>query len=170
MTALDPLANLARWVTWCYEARGPEGKLTKIPHGSGGKPAKADDCSTWLTRAEAEALAAKIVNERGGGVGLELGDLGFDQHVIGFDLDSCISRANGSATIAPWAQQLLEAIPSYAEISPSGNGIKLLAYAATEDVRPFLNLIGVHPDPIKISRFLTLRSRVSSRPQPRRER
>jgi hypothetical protein len=146
MTALDDLAAERRWVAWRYETRGPEGKPTKIPYGRGGKPAKADDSATWLTRAEAEALAAKIVNGHGGGTGLELGDVGFDQHIIGFDLDSCISREDGSNLIAPWAQRLIEAIPSYGEISPSGNGIKLLAYAATEDVRPFLDAIGVQPD------------------------
>jgi putative DNA primase/helicase len=135
---LDSLADEPRWVAWRSEERG--GRLTKIPYSPGGGKAKADDPSTWGTRAEAEAGAQRLVNGLGGGIGIELGDLGFDIYLGGLDLDSCIA-ADG--TLAPWAAAILDAVPSYGERSPSDQGIKLFFYIMTEHVRPFLNLIGV---------------------------
>jgi putative DNA primase/helicase len=139
MSALDHLADHERWVGWRNEPRG--NKLTKIPYGRAGK-ARADDPATWVTRAEAEAIARRIVNGRGGGVGIELGDIGGDQHLAGIDLDSCLSEGE----LAPWAAAILQLADSYAEISPSGGGLKMFFYIATEDVRWFLDLIGVAAD------------------------
>ena len=80
MSAFDPLATTARWVAWVNELRGE--KSTKVPHSPHGGMAKSDDPSTWGTRAEAEAKAAKIVNGLGGGIGYELGDLGGSHDVV----------------------------------------------------------------------------------------
>jgi hypothetical protein len=139
-STLDHLAQSRRWVAWRNELRGE--KPTKIPYAPGGRRAKADDPATWGTRSEAEARARRIVNGQGGGVGIELGDIGADQYLAGIDLDSCMS--NG--TIAPWAAAILELLDSYAEISPSGSGLKLFCYIETVDVRWFLDLIAVEQD------------------------
>jgi putative DNA primase/helicase len=141
MSAFDSFANEQRWIAWRNENRG--GKLTKVPYGVGGKPAKANDPATWLFLGDANALEKRIANGHGGGVGLELGDLGSDLSIDGADLDSCID-ANGA--IAPWAKTILDALDTYAEVSPSGAGIKAFFYIANENVRPFLELLGVAPD------------------------
>jgi len=138
--ALKMLASERRWVAWRNEERG--GKYTKVPYAPSGLKAKADDPSTWGTRPAAEACARRIVNGLGGGVGIELGDLGADQHLAGMDLDSCLQDGD----VAPWAAAILNAVDSYAETSPSGRGLKIFFYVATEDVRWFLDLIGVEPD------------------------
>lgn len=140
MTALDALAEVARWVAWRNEARGKNGKPTKVPYGRGGKKAKADDPATWVVRAEAADLARRLVNGQGGGVGIELGDVGADTFLAGVDLDSCIGD---DGTLSPWAAAILDAVGSYAEISPSGRGIKAFAYIGSEDVRPFLDRLGI---------------------------
>ena len=142
MSALELFAGALRWVAWRNEPRGPENKITKVPYGANGKRAKADDPATWLTRAAASALAQKLINGAGGGIGYQLGDHGGDLHIVGVDLDSC-RNADGSLT--PWAHAILDVIPSYCEISPSGGGVKLFFYIASEDVRPFLDRIGVDP-------------------------
>ena len=49
MTALDAFAGEPRWVAWRNELRGS--KLTKVPYAPDGKKAKADDSTTWGTRA-----------------------------------------------------------------------------------------------------------------------
>jgi hypothetical protein len=144
MSAFADFADIARWVAWHNEPRGPGQKLTKVPYGAGAKPAKADDPGTWLTRPAAAALAERIINGLGGGIGFELGDIGNDLYIIGLDLDSCISSE--PRKIADWARSLIAATATYYEISPSGKGVKLFAYAASEDVRPFLDLIGVLAD------------------------
>src|SRR5262245_50170950 len=104
MSALDPLADEPRWVAWRNEKRGPDGKLTKVPYGAAGKPAKADDPTTWVTRREATALAQRIVDGLGGGPGIELGDLGADLHLAGVDLDSCLDE---TGCLSLWAEKIL---------------------------------------------------------------
>ena len=138
MTPLDLLADEPRWVAWRNEDRGR--KPTKIPYAPKGQRAKADDPSTWGTRAEAEARAAKIINGQGGGIGIQLGDVGADMYLAGVDLDSCLV-ADG--TLAQWAENILVAVPSYAEVSPSGCGIKAFFFCTADDVRPFLELVGI---------------------------
>jgi hypothetical protein len=137
MTALDRLAEEPRWVAWRSEERG--GRPTKIPYAATGGMAKTDDPSTWATRAAAERQAARIVNGADGGVGIVLGDVGDTMHLVGIDLDSCLG-ADGQ--IAPWAVEILAAAASYAEISPSGRGVKVFFFVASDEVRPFLDRIG----------------------------
>jgi putative DNA primase/helicase len=138
--ALDALARERRWVAWRSELRG--GKPTKVPYAPNGKKAKSDDPASWGTRAEAEATAARLVNGQGGGIGIELGDLGSDIHLAGIDLDSCLSE---DGKLAAWAQAILDLVPSYTETSPSGRGLKSFVYVGSEDVRPFLERIGAQP-------------------------
>jgi hypothetical protein len=108
----------------------------------GGGKAKASDPSTWGTRAAAEMRLKEFKTPLGGGVGIVLGDLGVDIHLGGLDLDSCLGEA---LTCAGWAEAIMAAVPSYGEVSPSGTGLKLFFYVGSEDVRPFLDQIGVLP-------------------------
>ena len=119
---LSTLATFPRWVAWQTEGRGPKGKPTKVPYGPGGAKAKADDPATWGTREAAEARAPQLPRPFGsGGVGLELGD--HAGHAIGgIDLDTC--RAE-TGDLAPWALEVMQRFPTYAEVSPSGSGVKL---------------------------------------------
>ena len=141
MAALDALAGEPRWVAWRNELRAR--KLTKVPYAPDGRKAKADDPSTWGIRTAAESRAKKIVNGQGGGIGIQLGDLGADMHLCGIDLDSCILE---DGALAPWAAEIVSAVPTYSERSPSGRGLKMFFYVASEDVRPFLDRIGASPD------------------------
>ena len=70
-----------------------------------------------------------------------LGTVASDVLMWGIDLDLCLHRESGEA--ADWACAILHRIDSYAEISPSGSGLKLFAYAAIEERRPFLDRLGV---------------------------
>ena len=90
--AFDPFATVPRWVGWREEPRSDDpSKKTKVPYSptQGGK-AKANDPTTWGTRAQAEELEKRIVNGRGGGVGIQLGDLGGGTWLSGIDLDTCL--------------------------------------------------------------------------------
>jgi hypothetical protein len=142
MTVLDLLADKRRWIAWRSETRN--GKATKIPYSPHGGKAKADDPSTWGTRAEAESMARLLTKGTGGGIGIQLGDLGHGNLLLGgIDLDSCI--ADGGAVV-PWAAAILSALPTYAEKSPSGCGVKLFFCVERGAVRPFLDRLGVNPD------------------------
>jgi predicted P-loop ATPase len=77
------------------------------------------------------------------GIGIQLGDLGADTHLCGIDLDSCIAD---DGALASWAAEIVSAVPTYTERSPSGRGLKMFFYMTREDVRPFLDRIGVPPN------------------------
>src|SRR4051812_31982196 len=128
--AFDEFANLPRWVDWRNEDRN--GRATKVPYSPHGGPAKADDPRTWGTRSEAEARAHKLVNgQGGGGIGIELGDLGDGTSLGGIDLDTCCDE---DGTFEPWALDVIERFGSYTEISPSGTGAKVFFQYRTDDL------------------------------------
>jgi predicted P-loop ATPase len=129
-----------RWVTWRSELRN--GKLTKVPYTPAtGTRAKADDPSTWGTRLEAERAVPRIVNGMGGGIGLQLGELGDGLSLGGVDLDTC-RGADGE--IAPWAAEVLEHLRSYAEVSPSGTGAKIFFAYPTDQLQALRAAMGKH--------------------------
>ena len=141
--ALDPYAPVRRWVAWQLQTNG-DGKTKKPPFylNGAGKPEYADptDAKTWMTQAQAEALARQLGNKAG--IGLVLGDLGTGAFICGIDLDTCIDK---DGKLAPWAEQILAESVTYAEVSPSTTGIKVFFACKSENVRPFLDLIGVAP-------------------------
>lgn len=111
-----------RFVCWKYEQR--KGKLTKPPMRSNGRQyAKNDTPATWDTY---EACAANVERRDDiEGLGPVLGDLGDGRHLVGVDLDNGIDPETGEAR--PWAQEVIDGIGSYTEISPSGTGYKIFA-------------------------------------------
>ena len=132
-------------------------KLTKVPYAPDGRRSKANNPSTWGIRAAAEACAANIVKGSGGGIGIQLGDLGIGLCLCGIDLGSCIAE---DGRVAPWGAEILSAIPTYTERSPSGRGVKIFFYLPTEQVRPFLDRIGVPPNRMRKKSSLSARSGV----------
>ena len=114
--ALDALRDERVWVAWDDEGGR---KVPKSPHGGN---ARTNDPSTWGTYAEAEAVRAKNGYS---GVGLMLTD-GY----IGIDLDGVIEDGE----LADWARDIVESLDSYAEVSPSGTGVHVIAWADPEQV------------------------------------
>ena len=109
--ALRRLAGAEQWVAW--DNVGGR-KVPKSPHGGN---AKSNDPSTWGSFEEAASAA-----EANGftGVGIELGG-----GLVGIDLDGCVHDGR----VDPWAQEIIDSVASYAELSPSGTGVHVLAYA-----------------------------------------
>ena len=139
--ALTTLAEHARWVTWRNELRN--GKSTKVPYSPrNGHKAKADDPTTWGTRAEAEAAVPRLVNGSGGGIGLQLGVLGDGRAIGGIDLDTC-RAADG--TLEPWAAEVVSRIGSYTEISPSGTGAKVFFIFSAAELASLRAIMGKKP-------------------------
>ena len=131
LVTLQTLAASPRWVSWRNELQ-PDGKLRKTPYMPGeSRKAEVDNPETWRPRDEAIAHAELIVDpDLGGGVGLELGDLGNGLALGGVDLDTC--RAPGG-TIDDWAVSVIQRLATYAEVSPSGTGVKCFFVYETID-------------------------------------
>lgn len=120
MTAFDDLANERRWVLWRWVYR-PQG-ATKVPFQRSGVPASSTDPSTWAKLTDLEGAQGYS------GVGIMLTGDGLG----GIDLDHCRDRDTGR--IDDWAMEIIRDFASYAEISPSGTGVKILAAGAPAQI------------------------------------
>lgn len=109
------LTDLDHWVLWRNEGRN--GDTTKIPYHMENRKAKANDKNTWTSFQIAHARYAK-----GGfdGIGFEFHA---DDPFCGIDLDGCRDPETGR--VADWAREIVLALNSYAEISPSQTGVKI---------------------------------------------
>jgi hypothetical protein len=104
---IPALAELARSPAWvCWRAMQRKGKLTKVPFTPAGSAASTTDPRTWSRYAE--CFAAAFVRGDHDGIGRVL--TGRDD-LIGIDLDD--------------QRDPLPGIVSYAELSPSGNGLHI---------------------------------------------
>ncbi len=109
-----------RWAPWRAVWNVKRQKFDKIPahakppyHGI--STAKPERWSTYDV-----ALKAHTDNP---GVFGGLGYVMTTPHgVVGIDLDNCVE----DNTIAPWAQEVIDRLASYTELSPSGNGLRIL--------------------------------------------
>lgn len=104
-----------RWVLWRTETR--DGKPTKVPYQTNWTRADSTDPSTW---ADFETAMGRYLHFREyvGGIGFVLGD-GW----VGVDIDGCIDE---SGDVSREAREIVEALGSYTELSPSGRGIHII--------------------------------------------
>lgn len=107
-----------QWVAWNLEAPKAGRKATKVPKDpQNGGNASCDSPDTWGTFDQALSLARR---HNLSGIGFEFS---VDDPFAGIDLDGC--RDPESGTIAEWAQTIIDRMDSYAEVSPSGSGVKI---------------------------------------------
>lgn len=121
--ALDQLKARPQWITWTYVWKdGPEGKpgkWTKPPLSAHvGRPAKggAQNPDNWGTFDQAVATQRR---HQLAGVGYVITR---DDNITGIDIDHCI---NDSGSYNETAAEVLSYAETYAEVSPSGEGIRL---------------------------------------------
>jgi NrS-1 polymerase HBD domain len=114
------LRALNRWVVWRWvwkkdknKGQGGWDKPPVNPHN--GRPADATDQAAWMTFDQARALAPKL----GSGIGFALGT---DGPYCGVDLDKVI---DDQGEVAGWAQDVVDRLASYTEITPSLRGLRV---------------------------------------------
>jgi hypothetical protein len=142
-----------QWVVWRYtwkpdkkskDGSGKKGDWDKPPFDAKtGKLASTTDPLTWATFEQAwNAYRSGDWD----GIGLVLTDgLG----LVGIDLDGCRDRDSG--VIEPWAQEIIDEAGSYAETSPSGRGIRVIA----KGVKPVGRCRKGHVEMYSTGRYLT---------------
>lgn len=113
---LAELKGVKQWVAFRFEERN--GKRTKVPvNPHTGGNAQTNNPETWGTLAQAqEAVKAYGVD----GVGFV-----FANGYFGIDLDHVIDPE--ARTIKSYAQDIIDTVDSYTELSPSGTGIHIIA-------------------------------------------
>lgn len=111
-----------RWGGWRLEHRN--GKPTKVPWSIVGRPHEAASTKPedWCDFPEAAAFYVRRTKPIMTGLGFRLGE-GW----AGVDLDGC--RDPESGTIHPWAQDVINRLDSYTEVSPSQTGVKVFLVA-----------------------------------------
>ena len=111
------MRDLRQWLCWRSEER--DGKPTKVPYSPAtGKRADSTVPETWTGYQE----AVRACKEKGyGGIGFVFtsGD-----DLCGVDLDRCLNPEIGE--MESLAQEIIEALDSYTEVSPSGTGVHVL--------------------------------------------
>src|SRR5262249_21734032 len=117
-TALQHFAPQDLWVIWRWK-KTKKGKLTKPLYQARAPKqlAKSDDPSTW-----APFDAALTVYNSGQADGIGLCLLNTDLAV--FDADDC--RNSGNGALEPAAERLIKRANTYTEITPSGNGLRII--------------------------------------------
>lgn len=107
-----------RWVLWSYSLK--DGKWAKVPKKPDGRNASTTNTATWCT-----FEVARTAYGRGGfdGAGIVLtGEpLGNGLYLIGMDFDHCL---NGGV-LDEDPRRAIDRLDTYAEISPSGEGVRL---------------------------------------------
>lgn len=105
-----------QWVCWKYVTR--DGKATKVPFMPSGVPASSTDPESWSTLQQCVDAAGYE------GVGFVFEE---DGPFVGIDIDGC--RDPDSGTLEPWAKEVVVELGTYAEVSPSKTGVKMIGMA-----------------------------------------
>jgi primase-polymerase (primpol)-like protein len=114
------LRERPQWVVWRATPR-PNGEAAKRPYSAhNGRLASVTDPATWGIFQEAQAAF-----ERGGysGIGFVFTE---SDPFTGIDLDDCFGE---SGELSQEALAIVEALDSYAELSPSGRGLHIIVEA-----------------------------------------
>ena len=114
----DALKAMPRWVLWRYKKiKKPNGEFvwSKVPFTTNNGHASSTNPVTWCSFNEA---ADALLMGDYDGLGIVLGG---DLH--GIDLDDCRDPKTGE--LNEFAQEVINRIQGYAEVSPSGTGLKI---------------------------------------------
>jgi hypothetical protein len=116
LTVPEELAALDQWVIWRLLTR--KGKTTKVPHRArDGRLASTTKREDWASYKDAIKGQSRYHAD---GIGFVFSE---DDPYCGVDLDNCFI---GEGKLHPEAARIIEAIGSYAELSPSGTGVHVI--------------------------------------------
>ncbi|BAS29383.1 hypothetical protein LIP_3572 [Limnochorda pilosa] len=113
------LQERPQWVLWRYGLI-ESGKWTKVPYQLSGSKAKSDSPSTWTTF---DRVLEGYESGEWDGIGFVVTD---GDPYVGIDIDHCLEQSPGGELIlSPLAQDIVERLNSYTEITPSGEGLRV---------------------------------------------
>lgn len=107
------------WICWRLEPKGEGEKPDKIPYNpANGKKAMSNNPATWGSFQQ----AVKAMEKFGfSGLGFVFSKV---NAYLGVDIDNCRNPETGELTVE--AQDIVDKLSSYTEISPSGKGIHII--------------------------------------------
>jgi putative DNA primase/helicase len=124
---LNTLKKLDQWVLWKHEE--VNGRKTKVPYSITGYKAQSDNARTWSSY-------ANVIQRLNGYAGI---GIMFANNLCGIDLDHHEDGQNlyidDAGRLTSDAQFWIDSLPTYWEISPSGNGLHALALGVLPEGR-----------------------------------
>lgn len=113
------LKKINRWVMWKYVevGEGDTKRLSKLPMQSSGAPASSTNPKHWTDFFSVEASYA---SGNFSGIGFVFSN---DDDLVGIDIDDCRDVDTGELT--EFAQNIIDNIEGYVEVSPSETGLKI---------------------------------------------
>ena len=117
----DGLKMFDRWTGWKWEWNAKKNKWDKPPiNCKTGRYGSSTNPEHWYSFEEVhEAQRSEKVD----GIGFILGEADGGVHFAGIDLDDCRNPSNGELT--ELAQDVIDTMDTYTEVSPSGTGVKV---------------------------------------------
>lgn len=144
LAAMKELRAIDQWVAWHWKTvKDKDGNdvRTKPPFvASNGSLASVSDPATWMAYAEAVKAYKKA-----GHVGLGFMVTPTDPY-CGIDLDHCRDKETG--VIDAWADGVVKRLHSYTEITPSGEGLRVLIkgrLTVDKHTKSMADELGAHP-------------------------
>lgn len=137
----EDLKNL-HWCTWKWKWDAGRGKYVKPPYSPTGEKLSTNNPSKWCSYSEVEACDKK----------------GFLLHredgLCVVDVDNCRDPKTGE--IAEWAWKIINALNSYTEASPSGEGVHIIGHGIKpEDARSRFHLEGHEVEVYDQNQYIT---------------
>jgi P4 family phage/plasmid primase-like protien len=127
------LKDLPHWILWSKSEDKSSGRFGKKPINKRGYPVDATDPKNWLTFKA--ALSERERSSHAAGLGLCMSGNPVTTHegprfLVGIDIDECVRWEDaGAGGLTEQAAEILGAMNSYSEISPSGTGVRGFFYA-----------------------------------------
>jgi hypothetical protein len=151
----DLLTRMEHWVGWkqeLYENKDGSKRWTKVPvNVHNGEFGSSTDDSTWTVFKNAE-MYSKRPDTDCCGIGFVVSE---DDAVIGLDIDDCRNPETGQLDDA--AARLIQHANTYAEVSPSGTGVRLFLLGDTDISTNQVELPGdAHVEMYYFGRYLTV--------------
>ncbi len=115
------LRSRSQWIVWKAERsrKGKDKKVLYCPKTN--RRASVSKPTTWGTFDSAQAALANGCGYDGVGFVFALGD-----GLVGIDIDDCI---DSDGKMKPWAQEIIDLLDSYTELSPSATGVHVFLKA-----------------------------------------
>ena len=139
----EELKNADAWIVWKAKPND-EGKIGKVPYSP--RTGKRVDATDPASGCSFEEISKAYRTGKYAGVGIVMGVI---QNLVGIDLDNCVS-ADG--VIETWAQEIVDSLATYTEISPSGKRLRLFGYGNLPPGRRRKGAIEMYEE----KRFLTV--------------
>lgn len=117
------LKKINRWVMWKFVevGEGETKRLSKLPMQTSGKSASSTNPSHWTDFFSVEQAYA---SGNFSGVGFVFSQ---DDNLVGIDIDDCRDTETGELT--DFAQNIIDNVEGYVEVSPSETGVKIFTRA-----------------------------------------